>query len=45
MVDLIEELKGTLKMEMRSDSEEKEYLEAVLEKEDLKRLNSLLRKH
>ena len=45
MVDLIEELKGTLKMEMRSDSEEKEYLEAGLETEGLKRLNSLLRKH
>jgi len=42
---MIEELKGTLKMEMRSDSQEMEYLEAVLQKEDLKLLNSLLRKH
>jgi|SRR4030042_2992278 hypothetical protein len=45
MVDMIEELKRTLKMEVRSDSQEMEYLEAVLEKEDLKLLNSLLRKH
>jgi len=44
-MDLIEELKGTLKMEMRSDSQELEYLEAVLQKEDLKLLHSLLRKH
>ena len=45
MVDMIEELKKTLQMEMRSDAEEKEYLEAVLDSGDLKQLNSLLRKH
>jgi len=45
MVDMIEELKGTLKMEMRSDSQDMEYLEAVLQKEDLELLYSLLRKH
>jgi hypothetical protein len=42
---MIEELKGTLKMEIRSNSQELEYLEAVLQKEDLPLLQSLLRKH
>jgi len=44
-MDMIEELKRTLKMEMRSGSRELEYLEAVLQKEDLKLLHSLLKKH
>lgn len=44
-MDMIKELKGNLKMEMRSDSEGKEYLEAVLEEKEVKRLYSLLRKH
>ena len=42
---MIEELKGTLRMEIRPNSQELEYLEAVLQKEDLPLLHSLLKKH
>jgi hypothetical protein len=44
-MNMIEELKGTLRMEIRSNSQELEYLEAVLQLEDLELLHSLLRKH
>ena len=44
-MDMIEELKGTLRMEIRSNSLELEYLEAVLQTNDLELLHSLLRKH
>jgi len=44
-MDMIEELKGTLGMEIRSNSQELEYLEAVLQTNDLELLHSLLRKH
>jgi hypothetical protein len=45
MMNMIEEIKGTLKMEIRSNSQGLEYLEAVLYKKDLELLNSLLKKH
>jgi hypothetical protein len=44
-MNMIEELKGTLRMEIRSNSKELEYLEAVLQKKDLELLHSLLTKH
>ena len=44
-MNMIEEIKGTLKMEIRSNSQGLEYLEAVLHKKDLELLNSLLKKH
>jgi hypothetical protein len=44
-MNMIEELKGTLGMEIRSNSQELEYLEAVLQTEDLELLHSLLSKH
>jgi len=44
-MNLIEEIKATLNMEIRPDSQESEYLEAVINKKDLELLHSLLRKH
>jgi hypothetical protein len=44
-MEMIEELKGTLRMEIRPNLQEGEYLEAVLQKEDLPLLHSLLNKH
>jgi hypothetical protein len=44
-MNLIEELKATLRMEIRSTSQKLQYLEAVLQMEDLELLHSLLRKH
>jgi len=44
MMNLIEEIKKTLKMEIRQ-TKGPEYLEAVLHKKDLESLNSLLKKH
>jgi len=41
----MEELKGTLRMEIRPNSQELEYLEAVLQTKDLELINFLLRKH
>jgi hypothetical protein len=45
MMDMIEEIKETLRMEIRPNSQGLEYLEAVLYKKDLELLNSLLKKH
>lgn len=42
---MIEELKETLRMEVRPTPQDLEYLEAVLQKEDLPLLHSLLVKH
>ena len=44
-MNLIEEIKATLNMEIRPDSQESEYLEAVINKKDLELLHSLLKKH
>jgi hypothetical protein len=44
-MNLIEELKKTLRMEIRPTSRGTEYLEAVIALEDLEVLHSLLRKH
>ncbi len=44
-VNLIEEIKKTVRMEIRATSLETEYLEAVITLEDLEVLRSLLRKH
>ncbi len=44
-MNLIEEIKEALSMEIRSNSQELEYLEAVIYKKDLELLNSLLRKY
>jgi hypothetical protein len=44
-MNLIEELKGSLRMEIRPSSQGLEYLEAVLHKKDLELLNSLLKNH
>lgn len=44
-MNLIEELKETLGMEIRSNSQELDYLEAVLQTGDLGLLRSLLSKH
>ncbi len=44
-MNLIEELKGSLRMEIRPNSQGLEYLEAVLHKKDLELLNSLLKNH
>jgi hypothetical protein len=44
MMNLIEEIKKTLKMEIRQ-TRGPEYLEAVLHKKDLELLNALLEKH
>jgi hypothetical protein len=45
MMNMIEEIKGTLRMEIRPNSQGLEYLEAVLHTKDLGLLNSLLEKH
>ena len=42
---MIEEIQHSLKMEIRSNSQAFEYLEAVLEKESLELLESLLARH
>jgi len=42
---LIEEIKGTVKMEIRSYSKGTEYLEAVFDRGDLESLQSVLTKH
>jgi hypothetical protein len=44
-MNLIEEIKKTLRMEIRPTSRGTEYLEAVIALEDLQALHSLLRKH
>ena len=44
-MDMIEELKDTLRMEIRPNSQGSEYLEAVISKQDLELLHSLLKKH
>lgn len=44
-MSLIEEIKQTLSLEIRANSQGLEYLEAVLHKKDLALLNSLLEKH
>jgi hypothetical protein len=44
-MNLIEELKGSLRMEIRPNSQGLEYLEAVLDKKDLELINSLLKNH
>lgn len=41
----IEELRGSLRMEIRPNSQGFEYLEAVVNKSDLELLRSLLREH
>jgi len=45
MMNMIEEIKKTIKMEIRQTSQRPEYLEAVLYKEDLELLNAILKKH
>ena len=45
MLNMIEEIKETLRMEIRPTSQGLEYLEAVINQKDLKLLNSLLKKH
>jgi len=44
-MDMIEEIKETLPMEIRPNSKGLEYLEAVINKKDLELLNSLLKKY
>jgi hypothetical protein len=44
-MDLIEEIKETLRMEVRPSSQGMEYLEAVIYRKDLGLLISLLKKH
>jgi hypothetical protein len=44
-MNMIEEMKKTLMMEIRPISRGLEYLEAVINSKDLELLNSLLRKH
>ena len=44
-MNMTEELKGTLSMEIRPNSQESKYLEAVLQTKDLELLHSLLEKH
>ena len=45
VMKIIEEIKETLRMEIRPNSQEPEYLEAVIDKKDLGLLKSLLKKH
>jgi hypothetical protein len=45
MMTLIEDIKNTLRMEIRPNSQGSEYLEAVLQKKDLELVSSLLEKH
>jgi hypothetical protein len=44
-MNLIEETKEALSMEIRSNSRGSEYLEAVIDAKDLDLLNSILRKY
>ena len=44
-MNMIEEMKKTLRMEIRPNSEGSKYLEAVIDTQDLESLYSLLRKH
>lgn len=44
-MNMIEEIKETLGMEIRPNSQGLEYLEAVINKRDLELLKSLLKKH
>jgi hypothetical protein len=44
-MNLIEEMKKTVRMEIRPTSRETEYFEAVITLEDLEVLHSLLKKH
>ena len=44
-MDMIEEIKERLRMEIRPNSQGFEYLEAVVRKSDLELLRSLLREH
>jgi len=44
-MDMIEELRETLEMEIRSCSQEPDYLEAVIKKNDLEFLKSFLIRH
>lgn len=44
-MNLIEEIKKTLTMEIRTSSKEKEYLEAVVNRRDLGSLQSVLEKY
>ncbi len=44
-MNLIEELRSTLRMEIRGNSRGNEYLEAVIRRDDLELLQSLLAKH
>jgi len=45
MMNMIEEIKETLWMEIRPNSKGLEYLEGVIDKKDLELLNSLLKKY
>jgi hypothetical protein len=45
MMNMIEEIKKTLEMEIRQNSQGPEYLEAVLHEKDLELLKALLEKH
>jgi hypothetical protein len=45
LMDLIEALKDTMRMEIRPNSQGSEYLEAVISKQDIELLHSLLIKH
>ena len=44
-MNMVEEIKGTLRMEIRPNLQGGEYLEAVMNKKDLELLHSLLKKH
>jgi hypothetical protein len=44
-MNMIEEIKKTLELEIRQYSQGPEFLEAVLQKKDLESLNALLEKH
>jgi hypothetical protein len=44
-MNMIEEIKDRVRMEVRPNSQEPDYLEAVVNTEDLELLNSLLKKH
>ena len=44
-MNMIEEIKGTLRMEIRPISKGLEYLEAVINQKDLELLNALIKKH
>jgi len=44
-MNMIEEIKETLRMEIRPNSQGSEYFEAVINEKDLELLNSILKKH